>query len=111
MPFLRICQDTAHEWGFRVPDYYVPSVGDILMLEYARPDEESEDVVRGVVVRRQFSFCSDFKEGNEIWCWVCLDEPIPDGYIADSTEWPALTCTQRAAKAEAYLEQLRKKKD
>lgn len=88
MIFLHItCGD--HEWGFEVRDGFIPAVGDIITLWHAPPDEEANECVDAVVTKRQWNFASDFAEWNTVELTVRLKEPIPNGHIADSTEWPA----------------------
>ena len=89
----------AYEWGFLVPHGYVPMIGDTVTLVVADPkpedgdwDEDSEYAIDAVVIKREFSFftdCISGPEGPQIWLKVELEEMIPRGLVAHSTEWPA----------------------
>lgn len=106
MTFLRICADDL-EWGFRVPDNYIPCVGDIVNLWHGLPDEEGEDAVDAVVIKREWGFASDFNRNNsvDIWLWVKLETPLPSGHIPDSTEWPSKKHTQREEHLKKVMEE------
>ncbi len=96
MPFLRIGIDN-HEWGFRVANGFIPAVGDRIELWYAQPDECANDYIGGTVVGRRWGFASDIDKYDDIWILVELDFPVPDGFVADSTEWPSEAYSERRA--------------
>jgi len=94
------------EWGFDVPDGYVPAVGDTVMLGIAERDTESDDAINATVVKRQWPFLSDWSEWKEIFIEVESDETIPSGWIADSTEWPSTEWSDRKRQFEDDLERM-----
>lgn len=106
MPFLRF-NAQGHEWGFEVPDGFVPAVGDKVSLWHAPPDEESNDSVDGTIIERRWPFASDFKKWMDVEFEVELESPVPDGHVADSTAWPSETHSKRRKEHEKGLELIR----
>jgi hypothetical protein len=108
MPFLRISSQ-GREWGFEVSDGFIPAVGDTVTLWHAMPDEESDDCIDGVVTKRRWGFASDFRKEESVELDVELYSEIPDGHVADSTEWPSSEWSKRRAQLESDLERIRKR--
>ena len=91
MPFLRFYAGT-HEWGFEVPDGFIPAIGDTVTLWHSMPDDTegyTEDAIDGVVTKRRWSFASDFRDWEFVEFEVALESDLPEGHVADSTAWPA----------------------
>jgi hypothetical protein len=105
MPFLRF-NAQGHEWGFDVPDGFIPAVGDKVSLWHAPPDEEADDCIDGLIVARRWSFASDFAEWLDIDFEVELESSVPDGHVADSTEWPSETHSERRKECEKDVERI-----
>jgi hypothetical protein len=99
MPFLRF-HAQKHEWGFEVPEGFIPSIGDTVTLWHALPDKEADDCIDGVVTKRSWGFASDFREEDCIVFEVKLESKVPEGHIADSTEWPSSEWSKRKAEDE-----------
>ena len=102
MPFIRITIG-KHEWGFNVSDGFIPAVGDRITLWHAPPDEYGNDMIDGTVVGRKWDFAPDVTEYEELDLIVNLDSPVPNGHIADSSEWPSEKDSERRA---AFLDEL-----
>ena len=108
MPFLRFNADN-HEWGFDVPDGFIPSIGDTVTLWHAMPDDtegDTEDAIDGVVTKRRWGFASDFRDEECVEFEVALESELPEGYVADSTEWPASEWSKRKQELEAQLDRI-----
>jgi hypothetical protein len=85
MTFLRF-KAKSHEWGFDVPDGFIPAVGDTVTLWHAMPDDtegDTEDAIDGVVTKRRWGFASE----DCVELEVELEDELPEGHVADSTEW------------------------
>lgn len=105
MPFLRFTLG-KYEWGFDVPHWCIPAVGDIVTLWHGLPDQESNDAIDCVVVQRQWPLSGDFEEYAEIWYEVETSEVIPDDHVADSTAWPSVEWSERKAEEEERLRRI-----
>lgn len=88
MMLVRISLDDAseHEWGMRMT--VVPAIGDTLWLYCEIPGEErtGNEHLEATVVKRVFAI-SD--ESPEVMLEVRCPETVPEGFIADSPEWPS----------------------
>ena len=112
MPFLRFTLDSGddREWGYWVPDWRIPAIGDSLHLWYAEPDADEVDGCIGCrIVEREWCFTEDEDVRDELYYRVVSDETIPEGRVPDSDEWPAATWSQRQAEHEARMRSLKAK--
>lgn len=109
MPFLNLKaeQTVVYEWGFDVPAWAVPSVGDKVHLWHAPPDEEPCDFVVGEITKRVWQFTDDYLKRDEIAFEVELETQIPKGDVADSTEWPAMRWSERYREFQKELDAIR----
>ena len=108
MPFLRFETrgDDKLEWGFTVPPGFIPCIGDHVSLWHALPDEEADDCVKGVIVKRHWGFASDFHEYECIDFEVELSSKIPVGRVADSTEWPSALWSRRQDMIQVQIDRI-----
>jgi len=111
MIFLNICEGKAFgrrsQWGFWVPNGYIPAVGDTLTLWYAEPDQEADDSINAKVVQRIWGFASDFDENEEYTIDIIVElcAPIPEGCIPDSAAWPS---REHSKRERELAEEIRK---
>ena len=109
-PFVYFTSDDdKYEWGFYLDPCYIPSVGDEVYLSYGPPDKEAENGCFPRVVSRWVGVGDRDGDGLLWQAWhitVRLDEdnPIPEGCIADSDEWP---CSEKSKRDEEHKEWLR----
>lgn len=86
---VRISLDDGshHEWGMRMN--VVPTIGDTLWLSCEIPGEErtGNEQLEAIVVKRLFPI-SDYGH-QEVLLQASCDETVPEGFIADSPEWPS----------------------
>ena len=83
--FVRIELDdgSEHEWGAVMSA--VPTVGDFLWLYFDKPGEQTgNDFLEARVVKRHFPL-----DSNEVWITAASGGEVPEGYIADSPQWPS----------------------
>lgn len=106
MPFLNFVSEQRDEWGFYAN--FVPAIGDNITLSYGLPDNKIEDCVVAVVLTRCFSFPECDAEELEIMFTVKLDNPLPEGCIASSPVWPALSHSERTREFEERRTQPRR---
>jgi len=110
MIFLNFAtEDGKHEWGFNAKEYYIPAVGDTVALWYGPPDKEDIDGIEAIVIERVWWFANDFREENRVSFTVRLKMPIPVGYMASSTEWPAITASERDKESQEELKRLKER--
>jgi hypothetical protein len=108
MAFLHFQSQDKHEWGFNVPDALIPVVGDVVMLPYAEPDKECEDSVEAVVKSREWWYSDEEDSEPELFLNVELTEPMADGCVPSSSEWPATEHSLRAEQLKRDLESIRR---
>jgi hypothetical protein len=109
MTFIHFQSLEKHEWGFRVPDVFMPVVGDVVMLPCAEQDQESEDWVKAIVKSREWWFSEIEDEDPELFFNVELMEPLPEGCVPSSSEWPATEHSLRAEELQRELESIRRR--
>ncbi len=101
--FVRVSAG-KHEWGYHLD--VLPGVGDTLFLDYGEPDELNDDGVFAVVTKRCFDFWiidSGTELPTQVHLHVALEEPIPEGCIASSSDWPSETHSRRKQEQQDWL--------
>lgn len=113
MPFLQFTlkrDDKTHEWGFYSD--LVPSVGDTIQLQVNPPNEHQPDgkMLKCLIVSREWYFGHYYESGDwqedSVDFEVSSGDQIPEGYIADSEEWPSETEHVRESEFQAHLKQI-----
>ena len=89
MMLVRISLDDGsdHEWGMRMT--VVPQIGDTIWLYCEIPGEEQtgNEHLEATVVKRVFTVSA--YDQPEVMLEVSCPETVPEGFIADSPEWPS----------------------
>jgi hypothetical protein len=113
MPFLLFTMkrgNDTYEWGFHSD--LVPSVGDTIQLQVNPPNEPQPEgeMLRCVIISREWYFGHYYETGDyqedSVDFEVASNDPIPEGHIADSEEWPSETEHVREAEFQAHLKKI-----
>lgn len=85
---ISLTDGSEHEWGMRMT--VVPQIGDTIWLYCELPGkaQTGNEHLEATVVKRVFSVC-DYGGDSEVMLEVSCRETVPDGFIADSPEWPS----------------------
>lgn len=113
VPFLHVYSYNTgvYEWGFDVPDGYLPAVGDRITLPCATPNDtesNTKDFVSAIVMFRAFEI--DAREYS-VTLDVDLTREMPEGMVPDSKYWPAAEHSKRQAAFLAFSKKYRRKKN